>query len=215
MTREEIFIQTKFTHVNGQDHQLPYNVADPIFEQVKQSFSSSLNHLRLTFIDSFILHGPLTTINFCEHDWEAWHAMESIFNEGKIHALGISNVNLKQLKTLYRGALVKPTFVQNRCYASTHWDRDVRLFCKANKISYQGFSLLTGNTKFILAEKVKKIAQRYGRSIPQIVFRMAVDIGIVPITGTTNTQHMALDLKIYDFQLEPAEIILLESLATI
>ena len=138
IARKEVFIQTKFTHVNGQDHRLPYNVADSIFEQVKQSCSSSLNHLGLTFIDSFILHGPLTNINLCEYDWEAWHAMETIFNEGKVQALGISNVNLTQLQTLYNGALVKPTFVQNRCYASTYWDRDIRLFWKVNNILYQG-----------------------------------------------------------------------------
>jgi diketogulonate reductase-like aldo/keto reductase len=145
VAREELFLQTKFTHRRGQDHHLPYDPGAPIPTQVEQSFSSSLEHLGTGVIDSYLLHGPTRPDGLAEADWEAWGAMEVIHDSGRARLLGVSNVTLDQLELLHQRARVRPRFVQNRCYAARGWDRRVREFCAENGLVYQGFSLLTAN----------------------------------------------------------------------
>ena len=139
--------------------------------------------------------------------------MEAIYNSGRARILGVSNVTLEQLKSLYKEACVRPRFVQNRCYASQGWDYNIRSFCKANEIIYQGFSLLTANRGLASDPELNQIASRHGRDISQIIFRFAIDIGIVPLTGTSNTKHMQADLDIFNFHLNVEEVQTLEVLA--
>ena len=213
IAREDLFLQTKFTHRPGQDHRLPYDPNSPIPDQVEQSFVSSLEHLGTEIIDSFVLHGPLSRNGLGRDDWAAWRAMEAIYNSGRARILGVSNVTLEQLKSLYKEACVQPRFVQNRCYASQGWDYNIRSFCKANEIIYQGFSLLTANRGLDSDPELNRIASRHGRDISQIIFRFAIDIGIVPLTGTSNTKHMQADLDIFNFHLNVEEVQTLEALA--
>jgi diketogulonate reductase-like aldo/keto reductase len=97
VTRDEIFLQTKFTFQRGQDHRLPYDPAAPIPIQVELSFASSLSHLGTETIDSYLLHGPAQRSGLTVDDWAAWRAMEAIQESGCAHFLGVSNVTLEQL----------------------------------------------------------------------------------------------------------------------
>lgn len=211
--REDLFLQTKFTFRGGQDHRLPYDPDAPIATQVEQSFASSLEHLDTVRIDSYVLHGPNQRAGLGPDDWVAWRAMEAIHDTGQARMLGVSNVSLEQLQSLCEKARVRPRFVQNRCYSSRGWDRGVRQFCTANDIIYQGFSLLTANRETLAHPDLVRIAQRHGRPTSQIIFRFALDIGMIPLTGTTDADHMRADLDVFDFQLTPEEVARIESLA--
>src|SRR5688572_23280678 len=81
--RNNVFLQTKFTFRRGQDHRLPYDPAAPVGTQVVQSFASSLEHLRVEVIDSYLLHGPTQAVGLAADDWEAWHAMEALHDRGQ------------------------------------------------------------------------------------------------------------------------------------
>jgi diketogulonate reductase-like aldo/keto reductase len=212
LTRRDLFLQTKFTFAAGQDHRLPYDPSAPIVTQVEQSLASSLEHLHTDFVDSYVLHGPSTRSGLQRADWEAWRAMEQLHDSGRVRALGVSNVSLEQLELLCRDARIRPRFVQNRCYASQGWDRRVRTFCRQHDIVYQGFSLLTANRAVVGHAEVARIATHHGRSNAQIIFRFAVDVGILPLTGTTDAGHMRADLGVIDFHLEPAETARIETL---
>ena len=139
--------------------------------------------------------------------------MEAIHTSGRARLLGVSNVSLEQLDLLCGQARVRPRFVQNRCFAVRGWDRDVRAFCTANQIIYQGFSLLTANGEALAHPALSQIARRHGRSIIQIVFRFALDVGMLPLTGTTNAEHMRTDLDVFDFHLNKDEIECIETLS--
>lgn len=206
VARHNLFLQTKFTFRAGQDHRLPYDPQAPTGLQVEQSFASSLAHLGTDFIDSYLLHGPSVRTGLAPEDWGAWGAMEEIHARGQVRWLGVSNVNLEQLQRLCDAARVRPRFVQNRCYAIQGWDRRVREFCAANNIIYQGFSLLTANREALGRPELAKIAERYGRNTPQIIFRFALDVGMMPLTGTSDAGHMEADLDIFAFRLAPAEV---------
>jgi diketogulonate reductase-like aldo/keto reductase len=212
VSRDDLFLQTKFTGQRGQDHRLPYDPKAAVAFQVEQSFASSLEHLGVQRIDSFVLHGPTLRRGLAAADWEAWRAMESIHERGQTRFLGVSNVSLEQLQTLCQKSRVKPRFVQNRCYADQGWDRSVREYCGANGLIYQGFSLLTANRAALARPELTQIAARYTRTVSQVAFRFALDIGMIPLTGTTNTEHMREDLEVFDFQLGPADMKSIENI---
>lgn len=88
VTREELFLQTKFTFRAGQDERLPYDPGAPIATQVEQSFASSLDHLGTEVIDSYVLHGPSRQDGLGAADWEAWRAMERIHESGRCVSSG-------------------------------------------------------------------------------------------------------------------------------
>jgi diketogulonate reductase-like aldo/keto reductase len=164
-------------------------------------------------IDSYLLHGPSQRTGLIAADWDAWHAIEALHAGARTRLVGISNVSLEQLEELCRHARVRPHFVQNRCYAARSWDRRVRQFCAANGIVYQGFSLLTANQDVLTHPETARIARRHGRSVSQVVFRFAIDVGMVPLTGTTDPEHARADLEVFDFQLTPEEVARIENLA--
>ncbi|MEM7455256.1 MAG: aldo/keto reductase [Planctomycetota bacterium] len=212
ISREELFLQTKFTFMRGQDHRLPYDSNASISTQVEQSFASSLEHLGVNHIDSYVLHGPTFGRGIHDNDMEAWKAIEGLFEGGAIRLVGVSNVSLDQLQTLYKTAGVKPAFVQNRCYAATGWDYEVRRFCSENDVIYQGFSLLTANRGVWQGAAVAALAAKYSRTPAQVIFRFCIDAGMLPLTGTSDPDHMQEDLNVAGWNLEKDEILLLQSI---
>ena len=214
LERKDVFLQTKFTYAHGQDHRLPYDPSAPLATQVEQSLASSLQHLGVDYLDSYVLHGPSVRHGLTSADWETWEAMERLHGAGRTRLLGVSNVNLGQLEELYTEASTKPAIVQNRCFASMGWDHAVRQFCREREILYQGFSLLTANREVLGHRRVKEIASRTGRTVPQVIFRFALQVGMVALTGTTAAAHMKEDLGVYDFELRSDEVRALEELET-
>jgi diketogulonate reductase-like aldo/keto reductase len=213
VARADLFLQTKFTFRRGQDDRIPYDARAPIAIQVAQSFASSLEHLGTDTIESYVLHGLTSQSGLTTADWEAWRAMEAIHDSGRARLLGVSNVHLEQLQALHREARVKPRFVQNRCYADRQWDRPIRAFCAANGVVYQGFSLLTANRAAMSHPELLRIAKAHRRTVSQIVFRFALDVGMIPLTGTANSAHMREDLDTFDFHLDDEEIKRIETVA--
>ena len=212
LTRKDLFLQTKFTYAGGQDHRLPYDPHADFPTQVRQSFASSLQHLRTDYIDSYVLHGPSVGRGLSEADFQVWKEMEALCREDRTRCIGVSNVSLGQLRLLVQAAEIPPRFVQNRCFAATCWDRDVREFCASRQITYQGFSLLTANPQVLGAPAMTGLARRHGKTAAQIVFRFAQQVGMLPLTGTTDSRHMKEDLESSSFSLAEDEVRLIEEM---
>ena len=213
ISRDSLFLQTKFTPLNGQDQRVPYNSQAPLATQVRESFESSLRNLRTDYIDSYLLHGPYSYPGLAEDDWQVWRAIEEIYRSGRTRSIGISNVNAYQLAMLIEKADIKPMAVQNRCFANRGWDRQVRELCREHGIMYQGFSLLTANPYVLDIPEVLSMAGRLQVHPEQVVFRFAMQIGMVPLTGTTSVRHMRDDLSVFEIQLTDDEIRFIETIA--
>jgi diketogulonate reductase-like aldo/keto reductase len=211
--RDTLFVQTKFTPAGGQGGRMPYDASADLASQVRESFDSSLTHLCTEYVDSYVLHGPYSRRGLGEADWEVWGAMESLYRSGKTKMIGISNVPAGQLTELCEQANFKPMVVQNRCFAALGWDKEVREICQAQGIIYQGFSLLTANREVLADSEIRKIARRLGASPAQIIFRFAMQIGMLPLTGTTSEQHMKEDLQAEQLALSTEEIQRIETIA--
>jgi diketogulonate reductase-like aldo/keto reductase len=211
VTRDRLFLQTKFTPTNGQDHRTPYDASAALTTQVVQSFDSSLAHLRTDYLDSYVLHGPYQRQGLGAADWEVWAAIEGLYRSGKTKMIGISNVTAEQLTQLCAQAAVKPMVVQNRCYAALGWDKAVREICQTHGIIYQGFSLLTANREVFSDPSIRAIALRLGTGLAQVVFRFAMQVGMLPLTGTTDQQHMKEDLQAEQLTLTAEDMKVIET----
>jgi diketogulonate reductase-like aldo/keto reductase len=212
VTRADLFLQSKFTYVNGQDHRLPYDPAADLTTQVAQSMASSLEHLGTDHLDSYVLHGPASMHGWTEFDAEVWAAMGKERDAGHTRRLGVSNVSLRHLQQMAATGAELPAFVQNRCFARVGWDHAVRAFCRERGIVYQGFSLLTANPEVLQHPLVAAIAARLAATRPQVVFRFAQAVGMLPLTGTTSAEHMAQDLASRTLALAPDDVGAIESL---
>ncbi len=211
LKREDLFIQTKFTPVSGQDHSnMPYDPEASPVDQVTQSFTSSLRNLKTGYVDSLVLHSPLATLR---QTMEVWNAMEAFFKSGEVKQLGISNCySLSTLQSIYAKAEVKPAVVQNRFYQASGYDIDLRAWSAEKNILYQSFWTLTANPHLLAGNPVTTIAARHNRTSAQVFFRFLTQRGIVPLTGTRSEQHMKEDLAIFEFELSDEELKLIEEL---
>jgi diketogulonate reductase-like aldo/keto reductase len=213
LKRENIFLQSKFTSLDGQGGRAPYDPSADLTSQVKQSFDSSLIHLGTDYLDSYVVHGPQSRRGLSAADWEIWSAMEDLYDSGKTKMIGISNITAGQLSLLCEQANVRPMVVQNRCFAALGWDKAVREICRKQSIIYQGFSLLTANRDVLVDPEIRAIAQRLGAGPAQIIFRFAMQIGMLPLTGTTSEKHMREDLQAKDLELLTDEIQQIETIS--
>ena len=198
--RENLYLQTKFTSLSGQDPaRVPYDKSAPVDVQVAQSFATSQHNLQTDYVDGLILHSPYSTHAKTLH---AWRAMESIQQAGGARQLGISNCyDLTVLQALYKQAHVKPAIVQNRFYKESGYDVALRQWCSAHGIIYQSFWSLTANPHILNSKTLQDLATQYHKTVAQLFFRYLHQLGIVPLTGTKSPQHIQDDLGIFDFEL--------------
>jgi diketogulonate reductase-like aldo/keto reductase len=203
--RESLYVQTKFTPLSGHDpKRVPYDANASVSEQVAQSFAVSLQNLRTTYLDALILHSPYPR---ADQTMLAWQAMEALVDAGSVQRIGISNCyELKVLEDLYDASRIKPAIVQNRFYAESDYDVEIRAFCVAHGISYQSFWTLTANRHLLADETVRLLTLKYQRTAAQVLFRYLTQVGITPLTGTKSETHMREDLAIFDFTLSDSEV---------
>lgn len=213
VARTDFYVQTKFTPPTGQDAaSIPYNRALPVAEQVAQSFEVSLKNLCTDYVDGLILHSPLQTL---EETLTAWRAFERIYEYGAARRLGISNCyDLDFFKQLYAQAKVKPSIVQNRFYAKTDFDKNLRAFCLQQGVVYQSFWTLTANPHILEQPVIMLLCRRLRKTPAQIFFRYLVARGITPLTGTSDLEHMQEDLAISEFELAVDDLKAIDELLT-
>ena len=211
LTRAELYLQTKFTPLAAQDPvRTPYDPAAPLAQQVRQSFEASLRNLQTKYLDGLLLHAPLAA---AAQTLRVWQAMEALVDSGGVRQLGISNCyRLEQLRDLRDAVRVKPALLQNRFYADTGYDREIRAFCRQEGIVYQSFWTLTANPHILAHRTVAAIASKYRRTPAQILFRYLTHVDVVPLTGTRSAAHMREDLSIFEFQLSEPDREAIEAL---
>ncbi|MDD2762141.1 MAG: aldo/keto reductase, partial [Methylomonas sp.] len=211
LKREQIYLQSKFTPLSGQDPlQIPYDPDASLSDQVIQSFDCSLKNLQTDYLDGLVLHSPLSDK---KQLLQVWRAMETIAGRGAVRQLGISNCYEPELfEYLYDQAILKPAVLQNRFYADTGYDKNLRTFCRQHGVIYQSFWTLTANPQIVEAQLIEHLAGKYQRTPAQIWFRYLTQIGIVPLTGTTSVAHMRQDLAIFQFTLAAGDCAEIEQL---
>ncbi|KAI8800888.1 aldo/keto reductase [Cladochytrium replicatum] len=212
VTRNDLFIQTKFTPLSGQDtsRPIPYDSHTDLTTQVQQSLRASLKNLGTTYVDSLVLHSPLRNIR---DTMVVWRAFEEAVKSGTAKQIGISNIyDVAEYERIWAEAEIKPTVVQNRFYATTAYDSDLRKLLRTASPSatYQSFWTLTGNPKILQHPRVLGIVRLLNSenqdseqeeeplviTPAHVFYRFAMDLGIVPLNGTKDVDKMKSDLRV-------------------
>ncbi len=213
LSRNDIFLQTKFTPINGQDlNNMPYNQNDDVVVALEKSFETSLINLRTDYIDSYLIHSPFGP---AEDFVRVYQKMEEYVNKGLIGQIGISNCyEMPLLEFIYNNAKIKPKVVQNRFYKDSGYDQEIRNYCNLKEITYQSFWSLTANPHLLSSMHIISMANKYGKTIPQVFYRFLNQINITPLNGTTKKEHMLEDLDFLSFKLTNEEIQTINNLLT-
>ncbi|GAA6040598.1 hypothetical protein JCM8097_008061 [Rhodosporidiobolus ruineniae] len=195
--REDLFLQTKFTALGGQDlgRPLPYDRDAPLAEQVRQSVATSLHELGTSYLDSLVLHSPMSTQK--EHQ-EVWGQFEAFVREGKVLQIGLSNIyDAEHLEWIFETASIKPTVIQNRFYADVEYGRDILALCAKHGAKFQSFWTLTGNPQLLRSPLLARLSSSHSLPSPSAAFFLSLlrqtRFGrgtIVPLNGTTSKAHM-------------------------
>jgi diketogulonate reductase-like aldo/keto reductase len=198
LDRSELWLQTKFTPYDGQDpKQCPYNPDDPVETQVRVSLETSLKNLHTDYLDSWVMHSPYDSM---EETMVAWRTMESAVDAGKVRQLGMSNCySLEFFQELYKHARHKPAVLQNRFYAQSDFDTELRQFCKEHGIHYQSFWTLGANRDALRNPDIAEAAESFGLTPETYMFAFLMSLGYVnPLSGTTSQNHMAQDVAVME-----------------
>jgi diketogulonate reductase-like aldo/keto reductase len=198
LTRADMWLQTKYTPYSGQDpNNVPYDPDSPIETQVRKSLEVSLKNLRTEYLDSWVIHSPFADF---EETLRAWRAMEEAVDKGQVMQLGISNCyDMPTFRNLYFEAKHKPKVLQNRFYAESDFDTDLRRFCKEKGIKYQSFWTLTANRKALATPAARELAEAKGLTPQTYLYAFLMSLGYVtPLSGTTSLAHMAEDVAVME-----------------
>ena len=175
-------------------------VEDTGYENTKRAFQTSLDKLQTDYLDLYLIHRPRGDVN------GSWKAMEELYNEGKIKAIGVSNFTADQINNLIENFSVKPAVNQIETHAFFQQPDELE-FLNRHNIQHEAWSpLAQGRNGYFTNETLAAIGKKYGKSNAQVALRWHYQRGIVAIPRTSKKAHMEENLNIFDFELSESEM---------
>ncbi|MCR5465850.1 MAG: aldo/keto reductase [Lachnospiraceae bacterium] len=199
--REELFITTKLWNDKHS------------YALAKSSFEESLSKLGLDYVDLFLIHwpNPLSVRSHWEQaNAETWRAMEELYDEGKIRAIGVSNFCERHIDALLKTARIKPMVNQIRLCPGETQDALVE-YSKSLGMVVEAYSPL-GNGRIFEVPEMISLSEKYNRSIAQICIRWSLQKGFLPLPKSVTPSRIADNLKVFDFNLTEDDVRLISDL---
>lgn len=192
--REEIFVTTKF---------LP---ADIGYEKAKQAFEVSLKKLGLDYIDLYLIHLPQGDVN------SSWTAMEELYREGKVRAIGVSNFTLNQIQNLQKQQSLIPAVNQVETHPFSQ-KTEMQKALKSQGIQLESWApFAQGKNKLFNNELLKVLSSKYNKTIAQVVLRWLIQKEVVAIPKSANVKRMNENFNVFDFELSADDMATIKSL---
>lgn len=193
MSREDVFVSSK---VWNSDHG---------YDKTIKAFEKSLANLQMDYLDLYLVHWPVVGLYK-----ETWRAMEDLYKQGKIRAIGVCNFLKHQLEDLMENSEVVPMVNQMEFHPYLV-QQELIDFCKLHKIQYEAWSPLMQGKVFDLPE-FHQLANKYGKNIAQIVLRYDLQKGIVTIPKSAKKERIISNSDLFDFELSEADIELIDAM---
>lgn len=186
--RDELFITSKLW------------VQDAGYEKTKQAIDTSLNKLGLDYIDLYLIHRP-----FGDY-YGAWRALEEVYAQGKIRAIGLSNFDSARIIDLIMNNKVLPAVVQVECHPF-YQQEELLTFLKEHHIQMEAWGSFAEGKKNIFNHPIlKEIGQKYGKTTVQVILRWNIQRGIIPLTKSVHSNRMKENLNVLDFELSQEDM---------
>lgn len=185
IARQDICIETKLA---------------PTFYEKADAIDQTLERLGVDYVDIMLLHHPLN--NYIA----GYQLMEKAYHEGKIKALGLSNFSIEQIQDVLDICQVRPVIMQLECHPYYPAEK-VREFCKEQGMTLQSwYPLGHGNQQLLNEELLKNLANRYHKTVGQIILRWHVQMGFGAVPGSKSKNHILENIDIFDFTLADDEM---------
>ena len=186
--REELFITTKLW------------ISDTSYEGAKDAFQKSLDKLGLDYLDLYLIHQPLNDY------YGAWRAMEELYKEGKVRAIGVCSFYPDRLADLIAFNEVAPAV--NQVEANVFFQqKESQEYMESKGVVMEGWApFAEGKNDLFQNETLQKIGDKYGKSIAQVVLRWLLQRGIVCIPKSVKKERMEQNFNVFDFQLNQEDM---------
>lgn len=195
INREELFITTKLWNNNHS------------YEKAKAAIDESLKKLDLDYVDLYLIHWPNPLEireTYVEGNAESWRAMEEAVAEGKVKAIGVSNFHPHHLDELLKTAKIKPAVNQIFLNPSDS-QPEIVAYCQEKDILLEAYSPLGTGRIFEITE-LQEIAERYNKTVAQIVIRWSLQHGFLPLPKSVTESRIKENLDVFDFELTEADM---------
>ena len=193
--RSDIFITTKLSNsVRG-------------YRQTLDAVEQSLKKLDTAYIDLFLIHWP-NPVKFRdrwqEANAETWRALEELYDAGRIRSIGISNFRPHHIEELMKTAKIAPMVNQIRLCPGDTQDEVVD-YCRARGMLLEAYSPL-GVGKIFEVPEMRKLAEKYGKSVAQICIRWSLQRGYLPLPKSVTPSRIRENTEVFDFELSPEDV---------
>ena len=192
LKREELFVCTKLW------------TEDVRSGRTREAFFASLEKLGLSYVDLYLIHFP------AEGYIQAWKEMEKLQKEGYIRSIGISNFRKHHMEDLLASAEIVPAVNEMEINPGFH-DEEAIQFCHEKSIAIEASAPL-GEGRYTQMEELKPIAEKYGKSIPQVILRWLVQQNIIVVPKSTKPERIAANADLFDFVLAEEEMAFINGL---
>ncbi|MGM0920443.1 MAG: aldo/keto reductase [Bacillota bacterium] len=191
--REDLFVTSKVWN------------ADLGYDQTLAAYETSLAKLGLDYLDLYLIHWPV------EGKYkEAWRALETLYKSGKIKAIGVSNFQTHHLESLMEDAEIKPMINQVEFHPRLT-QKNLLSFCREHGIQLEAWSPLMQG-QLLNHPQLQEIANKYKKSIAQIILRWDLQNGVITIPKSTKEERIIQNAAIFDFELTEGDMALIDGL---
>lgn len=203
--REQLFITSKVWN------------SDRGYEKTKAAFAKTMKNLQMEYLDLLLIHWPANRKQFGDAakgiNAETWRAMEELYQEGKIKAIGLSNFLPHHIDELMETAQIKP--MVNQIEFHPGWAQtDIVEYCLKNDIVVEAWSPL-GRKDALENETLKSIAAKYGKSVAQLCIRWVLQHGVLPLPKSVTPSRILENTKVFDFTIDAADMQAIDALKNI
>lgn len=185
------------------------------YQSTLNAFEQTINDLQVDYLDLYLIHWPVPHIFkdcYIEKNAETWEAMEKLYSEGKIKAIGISNFLPHHIEELMQTAKETPMINQIEFHPSC-LQEEVIPFCRNMGIAIEGYSPLA-NGRVFQVEELAPIAAKYGKNVAQLCIRWSLEKGVVTIPKSVTRERIIENFNVFDFELTPEDTAFIDSITT-
>lgn len=193
INREDLFITTKVWN------------NDQGYEETLRAFNESMNKLQLDYLDLYLVHWPVKGKYL-----DTWRAMEKLYNEGKVRAIGVSNFQIHHLEDLFKHSTVKPTVNQVELHPRLSQE-ELRAYCQEKDIAVEAWSPI-GRGRLLAEPILKTIGEKYKKSAAQVILRWHLQNGVIIIPKSVTPARIKENMELFDFALNHEDMEQINSL---
>lgn len=199
--REELFLTSKLKNeAHGYDN---------VFREVKET----LEKLGTDYLDLYLIHWPVVkghVETWREDNLDTWRAIEELYDQSVLKAIGVSNFSVEHLENLVENARIKPMVNQVLVHPGV-LQEEILAYCKEHDMIVQAYSPLSPLKELGKDERVRDMVAKYNKTIAQLLLRFDLQLGVVPLTKSVHRERIEENFDVFDFEIDAEDMDYLKS----